>query len=99
MSLAREIFEKTVRTDQEIDRDLIDRTLQDIGETYRPGLISWIKEDRSRWRRLLDLENRINQAALAGDELGLMAALTEYKGFFREMVTAFRTPKEETPTT
>ena len=72
-----------------IDHKLIDRTLQEIGETYRPGLISWIKEDRSRWRRLLDLENEINRATLQGDQVGLTAALFEYQDFFREMVTPY----------
>jgi hypothetical protein len=69
-----------------IDFDLIETTLQEIGETYRPGLISWIKEDRSRWRRLLQLEEGINKAALAGDEAGLKDTLSEYRDFFSAMM-------------
>ena len=72
-----------------VNMDLIERTLQEIGETYRPGLISWIKEDRSRWRRLLTLEDRINQAALAKDEEGLKDGLSEYRTFFSTMVEVY----------
>jgi hypothetical protein len=72
-----------------INHDLLDATLREIGETYRPGLISWIKEDRSRWRRLLTLEDRINQAALSKDDPGLKTVLSAYKDFITEMLKAF----------
>ncbi len=89
-----ELARKALKAIQEqggrvVNMDLIERTLQEIGETYRSGLISWIKEDRSRWRRLLDIENEINRASLQGDQVGLTAALSEYQDFFREMVTAY----------
>ena len=72
-----------------IDHDLIERTLQEIGMEYKPGLISWIKEDRDRWAMMLDLEDRINKATLAGDEGILTKALEEYREFFREMISQF----------
>jgi hypothetical protein len=74
---------------QVIDRDRIEATLKEIGAVYRPGLIGWLKEDRGRWRRLLDLEDAINKAALAQDEAGLTMILTKYQSFFREMVSVF----------
>jgi len=72
-----------------IDHNLIDRTLREIGETYRPGLLGWLKEDRSRWRRLLSLEDNINRAALTADEIGLRAGLEAYKIFFREVISLY----------
>jgi hypothetical protein len=73
-----------------VNMDLIERILQEIGKAYRPGLIGWLKEDRGRWRRLLALEDRINQAALAKDEEELTAALFKYQAFIREMTEGLR---------
>jgi hypothetical protein len=70
-----------------VDHDLLDATLQEIGETYRSGFIGWLKEDRSRWRRLLTLEDQINQAAPAKDERGMTAALEAYGRFFSEALS------------
>lgn len=69
-----------------VNMDLIESTLKEMGKEYRPGLLGWIREDRERWRRLLTLEDRINQAALAKDEEGLKDALSEYRTFFEEML-------------
>jgi hypothetical protein len=72
-----------------IDHDLIDRTFREINETYRPGLIGWLKEDRPRWRRLLNLEDGINRAALAQDEAGLKDMLSDYRDFFVAMLQLY----------
>ncbi|MBS3919088.1 MAG: hypothetical protein KG012_09375 [Deltaproteobacteria bacterium] len=72
-----------------MDNSLIDGCLEEIGKGYRPGLLPWLKQQPARWRRLLNLEDAINKAALGGGQVGLTAALSEYKDFFREMVTAY----------
>jgi hypothetical protein len=77
-----------------IDHDLIDSTLQEIGETYRPGLIGWLKKSPSRWERLLGIEGDINRMASAGDKQVLTAALSAYRSFFKEMVTAYQEAKD-----
>jgi hypothetical protein len=72
-----------------IDYDLIDRTLREIGEGYRPRLLAWIRTDRERWKRLLDLEDKINRATLAGDGVTLTDALSEYRRFFEKMLIEY----------
>ena len=72
-----------------IDHCLIENTLKEIGEESRPGLISWIKEDRDRWARMLDLEDRINKTAIARDEAALKEALSEYRAFSVEMIPKY----------
>jgi len=69
-----------------VNHDLIDRTLREIGREYKPGLIQWLKSQPDRWSRLLQVENRINRAALTGNKEGLTAALADYRAFFKEMV-------------
>jgi hypothetical protein len=72
-----------------IDHDLVNRTLRKIGAEYKPGLLAWIREDQNRWRRLLDLENKINQAALTMDEAALKEMLSEYRSFFEKMLIEY----------
>ncbi len=72
-----------------IDHKLIDRTLREIGQEYKPGLLAWIKDDRRRWARLLDMEDRINQASLSGDEKALVKGLEEYREFFSKMIPQY----------
>jgi hypothetical protein len=65
---------------------LIESTLKEIAGTYQAGTLPWMKRNRpDEWKRLLGLEDRINQAALARDEVALTEALEEYPEFFREM--------------
>jgi hypothetical protein len=73
---------------------LIDDTVIEIGKWYRPGLLMWLKRQPDQWTRLLTLESEINRASLQEDQDILLAALTEYKGFFREMMEVYR--KSET---
>jgi hypothetical protein len=72
-----------------IDHSVIERTLLEIGKEYRPGLITWIKENRDLWARLLAIEARINQAAFAGNQGQLTRALEEYREFFTEMIPRY----------
>ena len=74
-----------------VDTVLIERTLQEIGKEYKPGLLAWIRTEyrHSKWKELLQLEDQINGAALAGDEKGLRAALEAYKIFFREVISIY----------
>lgn len=69
-----------------INFNLIESTLRQIGGEYRSGLIRWIRDQPERWTQLLQLEDGINQAALAKDEEGLKDALSEYRTFFEEML-------------
>jgi len=73
-----------------ISMDLIEATFRRINSTYRPGLIRWIKEGQDRWARLLILEDRINDAALAGNEVELIGVLSEYLAFFGESLEEYR---------
>jgi hypothetical protein len=75
--------------DRVIDHNLIDTTLKEIGETYRPGLLAWLKEDRGRWHHLLAIEERINDRALVQDEGGLRCALDDYREFFQQMTALY----------
>ena len=68
---------------------LIDTALEEIEKTYEPGLLPWLKKHPDRWARLLELEDAINKAALAGNEQALTAALAEYQAFFEEVVKAY----------
>ena len=65
---------------------LIDIALREIAKEYKPGLLAWLKWHSDQWNRLLQLEDRINQAALAKYEEGLKDALSEYRTFFEEML-------------
>jgi len=68
---------------------LINDGLAEIAKEYRPGLLAWLKSHSDRWAKLLDLEDRINLAALAGDEVGLKCALSDYREFFEEMAERY----------
>ena len=72
-----------------INFDLIESALKEIGREYRPGLIRWIGEEPGRWAKLLDLEDRINRAALSKDEVMLKDALASYRAFFQEMMEVY----------
>jgi hypothetical protein len=72
-----------------VDPDRIGTTLREIGKEYRPGLIRWIGEEPGRWAKLLDLEERINRAALSKDGVMLKDALAKYRAFFQEMVEVY----------
>ena len=76
-----------------MDRSLtnqIDMTLGEIGATYKPGLLRWIRiEHRPQWREMVGVEDTINRAALTGNKEGLTAALAAYRAFFKEMITLF----------
>jgi hypothetical protein len=72
-----------------MDSLLINDTLIEIGKSYQPGLLMWLKSQPGGWARLLQVEDWINRAALTGNKEGLTAALQSYKVFFREMVRLF----------
>lgn len=64
---------------------LIDDCLKEIAKEYKPGLLAWLKKQPDLWVRVLDLEGRINQAALSNNETGLKQELSEYKAFLFAM--------------
>ena len=68
---------------------LIDDTLIEIGKSYQPGLLMWLKSQPGGWARLLQVEDWINRVALTADEIGLRAALEAYKIFFREVISLY----------
>jgi hypothetical protein len=75
------------------DMDVIERTLQEIGKQYRPGLIRWIRHDSGRWPEFLELEGSINAAALANDKKELAGALSAYRSFFSEVMEGYEKEK------
>ncbi len=77
-----------------VNHDLLDATLLEINRAYQPGFLMWLKSQPDRWAILPSLEGGINQAALAKDEAGLTAALSAYRSFFKEMVTAYQEAKD-----
>lgn len=66
--------------------DLGSEIIGQIQRRFRPGMIRWIKKSPRHWRRLLDLEERVNHHATAQNEKMLERALKEYKGFFDEII-------------
>ncbi len=88
--LARKALENIQRQGgRGVNVALIETTLLEIGKEYRPGLIRWIREKPDRWTQVLALEDRINRAALAGDDAVLEGVLSEYRAFFSEMVEVY----------
>ena len=63
-----------------IDTNLVERTLREIGKEYRPGLLSWIRTTyrHTKWREMIALEDQINAATLAGNQLRLEQGLAEH---------------------
>jgi hypothetical protein len=69
---------------------LIDGTLKEIAKTYHVGLLPWLKRRHpDRWAGLLELEDQIDKAALAGDEGTLTKALGEYRELFTGMISQY----------
>jgi len=75
-----------------IDLELIEKTLQEIGMEYKPGLLQFIK-GQGQWARLLELEDGINKAALDQDEERLRTAVNKHKAFFLRMGENFVSPQ------
>lgn len=76
---------------------LIDSILEEIARGYHPGGLSWVKVNRpGEWRKMVLLEQRINETALEGNLKGLREGLNEYQDLILTMVRIFKTPKGET---
>lgn len=86
------IHDRGSRVDDLENTDQIGETFVAIDKEYKPGLIGWIQGDHRQWERMISLEERIEQAALAGDTAGLTAALQGYRDFFREMGRGYEHP-------
>jgi len=68
---------------------LIDDALVEIAKEYQPGLLMWLRSHPDGWARLLQLEDQINEAALARDDPGLKVALQAYRLFFQDIIKAY----------
>ena len=77
---------------------LIDSTLREISsvttvtpaDEYKSGLLPWIKKSRpEEWARMLQMEEKINRVAFSGDRASLEDALSNYRGFFSEMMRVY----------
>jgi len=69
---------------------LIDNTLMEIANNYQAGLLPWVKKERpEQWGRMLNIESRINTAALSGNKISLTLALEAYKRFFSEALSVY----------
>jgi len=59
---------------------LIDQTIQEINQHWKPETLEWVKKQRpDSWRRLVELEREINRAALKDHLEGLERALQAYQ--------------------
>jgi hypothetical protein len=73
---------------------LIDTTLEEIGRGYHPGVLGWMKGNRSQeWNKMVALEEKINRTTLKGDMESLKQALSNYKELILGVVEVFETPK------
>ncbi len=73
-----------------VNFDLIESTLKEINQSYIPGLVGWVKVNRpDTWTEIRRTEEAINQAALSGDRATLEDALSDYWGFFSEMMEVY----------
>ncbi|MBM4322975.1 MAG: hypothetical protein FJ115_05375 [Deltaproteobacteria bacterium] len=81
-----------------IDTTLIERTLQEINSDYPAGLLAWIQKEKPEdWQRTMDIEGRINKAALSGNREALTSALDDYKGFFTAVSKDYRETERQRP--
>jgi hypothetical protein len=70
---------------------LIDETLEDINQEYKPGTLPWMKANRpAEWEKMLTLERSINETALVGNQGGLRGVLDEYRGLILGMVEEYK---------
>jgi hypothetical protein len=75
----------------------IDTALEEINRNYQPGTLEWTKVNRPEdWKKMISLEDRINQAILRGDGEELERALGDYQKLIFEMAKLFKTPQGET---
>jgi len=71
---------------------LIDLTIREIDEVWRPGTLEWVKRARPRdWERMLTVEGKINRVALEENVDALREALRTYK----ELMVSMRDSKPE----
>jgi len=60
-------------------------------EGYSPGALRWMKKSRPEdWERMISLEKKIDQEALAGEVLSLKETLTQYKELILSVVRIFQ---------
>lgn len=71
--------------------ELIDLTLKEIAQGYHPGILAWMKVNRSEeWRKMLSLESEINEMASKGNVEGLKESLKGYKGLILNIMRIFK---------
>ena len=74
---------------------LIDITLGEIEREYHPGTLIYMKRFHPHeWKRMVELEGKINSMALGGNIEGLREALSEYQGLIT-MMKEFKALKEK----
>ena len=74
---------------------LVEQTLREMNEAYKPGTLEWMKRNRpDEWAKMLALEREINKMALCGDLDGLRGALSNYQGLILAIVKEFKILRE-----
>jgi hypothetical protein len=57
-----------------------------IQRRFRPGMVRWIRKNPRHWKKLLQLEERVNHHATTQNRKMLEQVLGEYKAFFDEII-------------
>lgn len=73
-----------------MDALILDLTLKQINTNYRAGTLEWMRETRpADWKKMVDLEGKINRLVKANCSKGTRAALKEYESHIARMVKDF----------
>jgi len=76
---------------------LIEQTLIEITEHWEPGALEWMKRTRPNdFKKMVTLEEQINQLALSGDANTLNEVLKSHTGLMVGMARIFKTQRGET---
>jgi hypothetical protein len=57
----------------------LEKTIKDINRSYVPGTVERIKSNPVLWKKVVDLEQRMNHTVLAGDRNALERAIGQYR--------------------
>jgi hypothetical protein len=76
--------------------DLIESTLKEINQSYRPGLVEWVKVNRSEaWAEIQQTEEVVNNSTHSGDNFGLRQALNRYRELWCQMIRGCEADKRK----
>jgi hypothetical protein len=75
---------------------LMDSVVELIGQIqrrFRPGLLRWVRKSPRHWKRLIQLEERVNYYTVNSNEKMLVRVLEEYRNFFDEIIFFYENGK------